>query len=71
MIELDPGGDEPKFSERLARLLRPEIDEVLGFKGIDMLELTVSPIDLDDLLVMSYGDVIKIEISAQTKGCQA
>jgi hypothetical protein len=71
MIELDPCNEEPKFSKRLARLLRPELDEVLGFKGIDLLDLSISGIDLDDLTLMSNGEEIRIEIIGRTMGCRA
>jgi hypothetical protein len=71
MIELDSRNEEPKFSNRLARLLRPELDEVLGFKGIDLLDLSISGIDLDDLTLMSNGEEIRIEIIGRTRGCRA
>jgi hypothetical protein len=71
MIELEPSTDESKFSERLARLLRPELDEILGFRGIDLLELTVSNVDLDELTLMSYGEEVRIVIVGKTMGCKS
>ena len=71
MIELDPGSDESRFSERLADLLRPGIDELLGFEGIDLIELTVSPLVLDDILLMSCGDDVLISIVGKSMGCKA
>jgi hypothetical protein len=71
MIELDPENDESKFSERLAQLLRPELDEVLGFRGIDLLELFISNVDLDELTLASYGEEIRIVIVGKTMGCKA
>lgn len=71
MIELDHERDEQKFSERLARLLRPELDEVLGFRGIDLLGVSISGIDLDDLTLGSCGEEILIIIVAKTMGCKA
>ena len=71
MIKLEAENDETKFSERLARLLRPELDEVLGFRGIDLLEVSVSNVDLDDLTLMSYGEEIRIVIVGKTMGCKA
>lgn len=41
MIELDREDDDTKFSERLAKLIRPELDKLLGFKGIDLLDLSI------------------------------
>jgi hypothetical protein len=71
MIELDSGNDEPKFSKRLARLLGPELNEVLGFRGIHLLEVSVSNVDLDDLTLASNGEDIRIEIIGRTMGCRA
>ncbi len=71
MIELDCECDETKFSNRLARLLRPELDEVLGFRGIDLMELSISGIDLDEISLMSNGEEIQIVIVGKTMGCKA
>jgi hypothetical protein len=71
MIELGCEGADTKFSERLAKVLRPELDELLGFKGIDLLELSISGIDLDELTLMSYGEEIQMVIVGKTMGCKA
>lgn len=70
MMEQDPSGEGSKFSERLARMLRPELNQVLGFRGIELLELTVSTLELDDLLLVSNGDEIRISIVGKTMGCR-
>ncbi len=71
MIELDRGFDDAKFSERLGKLIRPELDELLGFRGIDLLVLSISGIDLVELTLMSYGKEIRIMIVGKTMGCRA
>lgn len=71
MMEQDPSGEESKFSQRLADLLRPRLDELLGFEGIDLIELKISPLEHDDILLMSCGDDILISIVGKSMGCKA
>jgi hypothetical protein len=71
MIEFDDGDVTFLFSYRLARALRPRLDECLGFDGIDLTDVVVSPLEFDELLLVSWGDEIVITIRGVSRGCSA